>query len=74
MGSELSSAETAGLSTPLRRILHLHPSIQFITIPETQGYQVFQTLSLSPPVIRLPLPNTAATPTYILGELSIHIH
>ncbi|XP_044188122.1 MHC class II transactivator isoform X1 [Thunnus albacares] len=64
-GSEPSPAETAGLSTPSPRILHLHPSIQFITIPDTPGYQVVQTLSLSPPVIRLPLPNTAATPTYI---------
>ncbi|XP_037647999.1 MHC class II transactivator isoform X1 [Sebastes umbrosus] len=56
-GSEPSPAETpADPSTTPPRILHLHPSIQFITIPDTPGYQV----------IRLPLPNTAATPTYIL--------
>uniref|UniRef100_A0A8D3A7J6 Class II major histocompatibility complex transactivator n=1 Tax=Scophthalmus maximus TaxID=52904 RepID=A0A8D3A7J6_SCOMX len=54
-----------GLTTTPPRILHLHPSIQFITIPDAPGYQVIQTVRLSPPVIRLPLPNTAATPTYI---------
>ncbi|XP_078017306.1 uncharacterized protein ciita isoform X2 [Epinephelus lanceolatus] len=65
-GSELSSPETAAPPSTPPRILHLHPSIQFITIPDNPGYQVVQTLSLSPPVITLPLPNTAAAPTYIL--------
>ncbi|XP_029292596.1 MHC class II transactivator isoform X2 [Cottoperca gobio] len=65
-GIEPSSEETAGLSSTPPRILHFHPSIQFITIPDTPACQVVQTLSLSPPVIRLPLPNTAATRTYIL--------
>ncbi|XP_075942616.1 uncharacterized protein ciita isoform X1 [Anarhichas minor] len=65
-GSEPSSAETAGLSTTPPRILHLHPSIQFVPIPDTPAYQVVRTLRLSHPLIRLPLPNTAATPTYIL--------
>ncbi|KAM7372233.1 hypothetical protein PAMP_009414 [Pampus punctatissimus] len=64
-GVEPSPAEIADLTTTPQRILHFHPSIQFITIPETPRYQVVQTLSLSPPVIRLPLPNAAATPTYI---------
>ncbi|CAK6963321.1 MHC class II transactivator isoform X2 [Scomber scombrus] len=64
MGSEPIPAETAGLSTSPPRILQFHSPIQFITIPDTPGYQVVQTLSLSPPVI-LPLPNTAAAPTYI---------
>uniref|UniRef100_UPI0037E7D497 MHC class II transactivator isoform X1 n=2 Tax=Semicossyphus pulcher TaxID=241346 RepID=UPI0037E7D497 len=64
-GSEPSSAERVGFSTTPQRILHLHPSIQFITIPDAPGYHVVRTVNLSPPVIGLPLPNTAATPTYI---------
>ncbi|XP_028455558.1 MHC class II transactivator isoform X1 [Perca flavescens] len=64
-GSERSLAEPVGLS-PTQQILHLHPSIQFITIPDSPGYQVVQTLRLSPPVIGLPLPNTPATPRFIL--------
>ncbi|KAK5856540.1 hypothetical protein PBY51_008127 [Eleginops maclovinus] len=64
-GSESSSADTAGLSTTPPTILHLHPSIQFITIPEAPSCQVVQTLRLSPSVITFPIPNTAATPTYI---------
>ncbi|XP_070704749.1 MHC class II transactivator [Pempheris klunzingeri] len=58
--------ETEGLSITPPRIVHLHPSIQFITIPDNPQYQLIQTVRLSPPVITLPLPNTAATPTYIL--------
>ncbi|CAJ1076420.1 MHC class II transactivator isoform X2 [Xyrichtys novacula] len=65
-GSEPSSAETASLSTIPPRVLHLHPSIQFITIPEAPGYHVVQTLNLPPPVLGLPLSSAAATPTYIL--------
>ncbi|XP_070837403.1 MHC class II transactivator [Chaetodon trifascialis] len=65
-GSEPSAGEMAGLSTTPPRILHLHPSIQFIAIPDSPGYPVVQTVRLSPPVIRLPLTNTAAAPTYIL--------
>ncbi|KAI9518375.1 hypothetical protein NQZ68_038243 [Dissostichus eleginoides] len=64
-GSEPCSAETAGLSTTPPRILHLHPSIQFITIPDTPSCQDVRTLRLSPSVITLPITNTAATPTYI---------
>lgn len=67
-GSEPSPAEGASLPTTPQRIFHLPPSIQFITIPETTGYKVVQTLRLSPPVIGLPLPNSAASPTYIFGE------
>ncbi|XP_070779350.1 MHC class II transactivator [Enoplosus armatus] len=66
--SKSGPPEMAGLSTTPPRILHLHPSIQFITIPDTPQYQVVRTLRLSPPVIRLPLPTTAATPTYILED------
>ncbi|XP_071768342.2 uncharacterized protein ciita isoform X2 [Centroberyx gerrardi] len=74
-GSELSPAGMVSLSTPPPRIIQLspsihpsiHPSIQFITLPDTPGSQFVQTLRLSPhPFIRLPLSNTAATPTYIL--------
>ncbi|XP_051797038.1 MHC class II transactivator isoform X2 [Acanthochromis polyacanthus] len=62
----------SGLSTtPPPRIVHLYPSnsappfpIQIITIPDAAGYQVVQ-LSPPPPVIRLPLSNTATAPTYI---------
>uniref|UniRef100_A0A087XW68 Class II major histocompatibility complex transactivator n=1 Tax=Poecilia formosa TaxID=48698 RepID=A0A087XW68_POEFO len=39
--------------------------IQFITIPDPSAYKVVQLSSSPPPLIRLPLPNTAATPTYI---------
>ncbi|XP_018528369.1 MHC class II transactivator isoform X2 [Lates calcarifer] len=56
-GPEPSLTETEGLSTPPTRILHFHPSIRFITIPDAQGYHVVQTLRFRPPVI---------TPTYIL--------
>uniref|UniRef100_A0A8C2WWZ7 Class II major histocompatibility complex transactivator n=2 Tax=Cyclopterus lumpus TaxID=8103 RepID=A0A8C2WWZ7_CYCLU len=63
--SETSSAETAGLSTTPPRVLHLHPSIQFIPIPDSPAYQVVRAVRLSHP-IRLPFPNTAATPTFIL--------
>ncbi|XP_034566478.1 MHC class II transactivator isoform X2 [Notolabrus celidotus] len=69
-GSEQSPTEVSGLATTPPRILHLHPSIKFITIPEAGGYHVVQALRLSPPVIRLPLPNTAAAPTYILVPAS----
>ncbi|XP_074553001.1 MHC class II transactivator [Halichoeres trimaculatus] len=65
-GSEPSPAEITSIPTSPPRILHLHPSIQFITIPEAPRYHVVQTLSISPPVLGLPLPNTAAAPTYIL--------
>ncbi|XP_071398231.1 uncharacterized protein ciita isoform X2 [Centroberyx affinis] len=69
-GSELSPAGMVSLSTPPRIIQlspSIHPSIQFITLPDTPGSQFVQTLRLSPhPFIRLPLSNTAATPTYIL--------
>ncbi|XP_068435050.1 MHC class II transactivator [Clinocottus analis] len=65
--SEASSAETTGLSATPPRVVHVHPSsIQFITIPDTSAYQVVGTLRLSHPVLRLPIPNTAAAPTYIL--------
>ncbi|XP_041829501.1 MHC class II transactivator isoform X2 [Melanotaenia boesemani] len=59
------------LPTPPTKIIHVIPSqpttpipIQFLAFPDTSRYQVVQ-LSSSPPVIRLPLPNTPATPTYI---------
>ncbi|KAI3360038.1 hypothetical protein L3Q82_014372, partial [Scortum barcoo] len=61
--SESLAAETSGISTTPPRIIHLHPSIQFITIPDLTGYQVVRTQGLSPPLIRLPLPSAAATPT-----------
>ncbi|XP_042360913.1 MHC class II transactivator isoform X2 [Plectropomus leopardus] len=64
--TEPSSAEMVVVPTTPPKILHLHPSIQFITIPDTPAYQVVQTVRLPPSVIGLPLPNTAATPTYIL--------
>nr|XP_040045755.1 MHC class II transactivator isoform X2 [Gasterosteus aculeatus aculeatus] len=65
-GSHPCSAETAGLFAPPPRILHLHPSIQFIPIPDAAAYQMMRALRVSHPVISLPLPNTAAAPTYIL--------
>ncbi|XP_030590832.1 MHC class II transactivator isoform X2 [Archocentrus centrarchus] len=66
-----SPAETLpALTTTSPRILYVYPSqagsaipIQLIAIPDTAEYRV----QLSPPpVIRFPLPNSAATPTYIL--------
>lgn len=70
--SEPSPTDMADLSTTPPRILQLHHPIQFIAIPDTPGYPIVQTLSFSPPVIGLPIPNSAATPTYILGKLSSH--
>ncbi|XP_072224242.1 MHC class II transactivator [Leuresthes tenuis] len=77
-GSEAGSVpipnktEMTGVSTTPQRILHVFPSqsvspipIQFITIPDTSRYQVVQ-LSSSPPLLGLPIPNTATTPTYII--------
>lgn len=49
------------------RILQLPPSIHFITIPDNPGCAVVQTVKLSPPVVQLPIQNTAAPHTYILG-------
>lgn len=66
--SEPSQAETADFCASPQGFYNL-PSIQFITVPDTTGYQVVQTLSLPSTVIRFPLPNAAATPTYVLGEL-----
>ncbi|KAG7505820.1 MHC class II transactivator isoform X1 [Solea senegalensis] len=63
---EPSPAETTCLTTTPPRIVHLHPSLQLITIPDAPGCQVIQTLRFPPPVISLPLPNTTPPPTYIL--------
>ncbi|XP_067332575.1 MHC class II transactivator isoform X2 [Channa argus] len=63
-GSNPSPAKsTPSVTTTPPRILHLSPSIQFITIPDGSGW-------LSPPVIRLPFSTTATTPTYILVPAS----
>lgn len=70
--SEPSPTDMADLSTTPPRILQLHHPIQFIAIPDTPGYPIVQALSFSPPVIGLPIPNSAATPTYILGKFSSH--
>ncbi|XP_037834771.1 MHC class II transactivator isoform X2 [Kryptolebias marmoratus] len=43
--------------------------IRLITLPDNSGYQVVQLSSSPPPLIRLPLPNMTATPTYILANL-----
>ncbi|XP_026181000.1 MHC class II transactivator isoform X2 [Mastacembelus armatus] len=62
-GSDLSPEERFSLSTTPPRILRFVPhNFPFITFPGTPGVQVVR---LSPPLIRLPLPSTAATPTYI---------
>lgn len=57
------------------RIFRVYPSqtssaipIQFITISDSAGNPV--QLSPPPPLIRFPLPGSATTPTYILGELN----
>lgn len=56
------------LATTPPRVLQLHPSIQLITIPDPLGYQVVQTLSMSPPLITIPVaPAAATTSAYILG-------
>uniref|UniRef100_A0A3B3CMI5 Class II, major histocompatibility complex, transactivator n=1 Tax=Oryzias melastigma TaxID=30732 RepID=A0A3B3CMI5_ORYME len=44
--------------------------IQFIAIPENSGYQLVQLPPPNSSVIRLPLPNTPTTPTYILGKFT----
>uniref|UniRef100_A0A096MAJ1 Uncharacterized LOC103151826 n=1 Tax=Poecilia formosa TaxID=48698 RepID=A0A096MAJ1_POEFO len=66
-------AESVGClpTTPPGNLLMFPPQsansipIQFITIPDPSAYKVVQLSSSPPPLIRLPLPNTAATPTYI---------
>lgn len=76
-GSEQLPAEVTGPSTTPQRILHLHPSVQFVTIPDSPGYQVVPTLKLSPLsqlVIGLPLPSPAATPTFYVRYLHTSIH
>lgn len=65
--SEPSPADVAELSATPPRILQFHHPIQFIAIPDTPGYPIVQTLSISPSVIGLPIPNAAAPPTFILG-------
>ncbi|KAM9393255.1 uncharacterized protein ciita [Pholidichthys leucotaenia] len=72
-GSEPSPEETIkAVSTTQTRVLYLYPShsaspnpIQLIPIPDNMGYQVVQ-LHPPPPVIRLPLPNRAATPIILV--------
>ncbi|XP_068193850.1 MHC class II transactivator isoform X2 [Antennarius striatus] len=56
-GSESNPTEMAELSTVPPGILHLHPSIQFITIPDTPGNH---------PMIRFPLFSAVPPSTYIL--------
>ncbi|XP_047427221.1 MHC class II transactivator isoform X3 [Mugil cephalus] len=76
-GPELSPVKTMrGPCTTPQRILHIYPShpgspipIQFIALREAPGYQVVR-LSPPPPLIRFPLPNTAAAPAYILVPAS----
>uniref|UniRef100_A0A3B3UC24 Class II, major histocompatibility complex, transactivator n=1 Tax=Poecilia latipinna TaxID=48699 RepID=A0A3B3UC24_9TELE len=71
-------AESVGClpTTPPGNLLMFPPQsansipIQFITIPDPSAYKVVQLSSSPPPLIRLPLPNTAATPTYIFGDLN----
>ncbi|XP_077395582.1 MHC class II transactivator isoform X2 [Festucalex cinctus] len=67
-GSDTRSIQSQGdlscLSSPRQSILHLHPSIQFVTLPDTTSHQC-ETPTIYPPIIRLPFP-TAAVPTYVL--------
>lgn len=63
--SELSPS---ALPTTPPRILPLQPSIHLITIQDPPVYQVVQTLSISPPVITIPVSAAAATSAYILCE------
>ena len=72
--AELITAEAANPTTTPTRFLRLQPRIHFITIPDSKGYQLIPNMRLSPPVIGLQLPSAATSPTYILGELNIHIH
>ncbi|XP_054891669.1 MHC class II transactivator isoform X2 [Poeciliopsis prolifica] len=66
-------AESVGClpTTPPGNLLVFPPQsansipIQFITIPDPSAYKVVQLSSSPPPLIRLPLQNAAATPTYI---------
>ncbi|XP_015259511.1 PREDICTED: MHC class II transactivator [Cyprinodon variegatus] len=61
-----------GLSTPQPGIFHVfRPQsansipFQFIPFQDSSAYKVVQLSSSPPPIIRLPLPNSAAMPTYI---------
>ncbi|XP_029914871.1 MHC class II transactivator isoform X2 [Myripristis murdjan] len=65
--ADLHPAGKEAPSTPPPQIVQLPPSIQFITVHNSPGCHLVPTLRLSPhPLIRLPLPNTPTTPTYIL--------
>ncbi|XP_036069225.1 MHC class II transactivator isoform X3 [Oryzias melastigma] len=71
-GQNPGSGRTDLLDTP-PKILRFYPPpaaapipIQFIAIPENSGYQLVQLPPPNSSVIRLPLPNTPTTPTYIL--------
>ncbi|XP_061556436.1 MHC class II transactivator isoform X2 [Phycodurus eques] len=64
VGPVQSEGELSCPSTPPQSILHLQPSIQFVTIPDITFYQ-FKMQTICPPVIRLPFPNAAA-PAYLL--------
>ncbi|XP_077415422.1 MHC class II transactivator [Vanacampus margaritifer] len=68
-GSDTESMQSQGdlscLSPPpSQSSLHLHPSIQFVTFPDTTSHQ-FKTPTICPPIIHLPFP-AAALPTYVL--------
>ncbi|XP_075996033.1 MHC class II transactivator isoform X2 [Genypterus blacodes] len=68
---------STGPSTPPHRILHLHPSVQLIPLPDSPGYHFVPTLKLSPvahPVIGLPLPPAAAPSTFYLHYLHTPVH
>ncbi|XP_078807560.1 uncharacterized protein ciita isoform X3 [Oryzias latipes] len=71
-GSSPEDGGTDFADTP-PKVLRLYPPqaatplpIQFIAIPDNSGYQLVQLPPPNSSVIRLPLPNTPTTPTYIL--------
>ncbi|RVE69296.1 hypothetical protein OJAV_G00076330 [Oryzias javanicus] len=71
-GENLEGCRTDLPDTPPKILRFYPPSpaapipIQFIAIPENSRYQLVQLPPPNSSVIRLPLPNTPTTPTYIL--------
>lgn len=68
-----SEPSPSDLPTTPTRLLPLQPSIHLITIQDPPVYQMIQTLSISPPVITIPVSAAAAASAYILCEFLVEL-
>lgn len=66
-----SEPSPSDLPTTPCRTLPMQPSIHLIAIRDPPVYQLIQTLSISPPVISIPVTTAATTPAYIFCELNV---